>query len=216
MIVLGWTKLGMTTTSTSGICFLRNKQRDCGGAISPHDFGLASEEHHSSLPRAATGHPNSEAVATSHRNLKTKVKQAYIVNRIDLHFFEFMRFLFELIDTLISKTGMREYSKYLRAKERVAELKREGHEDKDLEKAEKAVEKLKCPTLEGGPFDGQPVAKQLVRANIRYHMLPKLTPVPIFCVYEHHKASNRFIFVRSFGTPVEFDEWQRDHPQQHH
>ncbi|HEY9684139.1 MAG TPA: hypothetical protein V6C86_21340 [Oculatellaceae cyanobacterium] len=110
---------------------------------------------------------------------------------------------------------MRDYSKYLRAKERVAEVKHKEHEDEDLTKAERAAEKLKCPTLERGPFDGQPVAKQLVKANIRYHMLPKLTPVPVFCVYEHLKENNRFVFVRSFGNPVEFDEWQQEHPQQH-
>jgi hypothetical protein len=125
-----------------------------------------------------------------------------------------MEKLCRLLDSVIRGHGTRDYTKYLRAKEKLALLREHGADDREIAKAQRVVDSLTCGVLEGGPLDGKPTTRKSLKSKLRYFMLPTLIPTPMFNVYEKIRGTDRYVFVRSFTNPLEYDMWAKLHPQE--
>jgi hypothetical protein len=122
--------------------------------------------------------------------------------------------IFKFLDTLISNAGRKNFAKYMRAKQKLLRLQERGASAAEIRRAAEDVASLGSEVLEGGPCDGFPLTKKWLEVRLRYMMIPKMVPYPVFCVYENVRGTKRYVFLRSFSDPHEYDVWSSEHPQE--
>lgn len=78
----------------------------------------------------------------------------------------------------------------------------------------KKLESYRCGIFIGGPLDGKPVGREMLKKNARYIVMPGDSKKLGFSVYEREFDTDRLNFLRMFEDYKTLSNWQDEHPQE--
>jgi hypothetical protein len=78
----------------------------------------------------------------------------------------------------------------------------------------KKLESYRCGIFVGGPLDGKPVRREMLKKNARYILMPGEFRKLSFALYEREKNTDRLNFIKMLEDYNALSSWQDEYPQE--
>ncbi len=127
---------------------------------------------------------------------------------------QILKHIVNYLDERVSKTAAAQRKKFLAASEELDRLKRTGATSDKLAFAEKKVRELETGIYVGGPLDGRPVTREMLKLNMKYSIMSRIDDEHRVVVYERKKGTTTLTFLRSFEADGSYDRWSSENPQE--